>query len=92
MKNSEKCDQNATEMRPSFISDHSGGANKMVDVRGKDNNVSTNIDLEAWEPCEECRCREMAYAWIRIGRLYCGYCGRPLTPEARAMLEKRLRG
>lgn len=31
MKNSEKCDHNATEMRPSFISDHFGGANKMVD-------------------------------------------------------------
>ena len=125
-----KCDQNATEMRPSFISDHSGGANKMVDVRGKDNNVSTNIDLEALEPCEVCNGKKTLYQHTNSTKLFmntfgeastlvtecmacppyadccmkgisansafkinfCPECGRPLTPEARAMLEKRLRG
>lgn len=100
--------------------DHFAGANKMVDVCGKDNNVSTNIDLEAWEPCKLCgrlgevdpcykdgcfkenapkcdfRCDKFldwrADKRRLDGAMFCPKCGRPLTPEARAMLEKRLRG
>lgn len=67
---------------------HSGGSNKMVDhVAEVGKMVSANIDLEAWEPCAVCN--RPAYL---MGDHYCPHCGRPLTPEARAMLEKRLRG
>lgn len=72
-----------------------------------------HIDLEAWEPCENCnpRCAICANygGWDRYGKPkicedckslsnfiaddeFCSYCGRPLTPKARAELEKRLRG
>lgn len=73
-----------------------------------------HIDLEAWEPCgETCRnncatCEHNAdelfsdadyckdchrYSkWESSIHKYCERCGRPRTPEARAMLEKRLRG
>lgn len=186
-RDAEKCDHNATEMRPSFISDHSGGANKMVDHvsdagkmvdhipdttkmmpltleqlrqmdgkpvwvqnleepeksqwrlchwdRGKylvlqgiyvqgyleeDYGESwiayayppAHIDLEAWEPCESCiscdNCRNQkdydpyegtygecgqCYGYAHFDPCnFCHECGKPLTPEARAMLEKRLRG
>lgn len=170
MKNSEKHDQNATEMRPSFISDHSGGVNKMVDHVAEVGNMAqltieqmrdmggkpywhvglrkdskpphwaimdpmiakniddyfygerwiayayppAHIDLEAWEPCGEmCRnncatcdhnadelfgdadyCKDChRYSkWESSIHKYCERCDRPRTPEARAMLEKRLRG
>ena len=181
----EKCDHNATEMRPSFISDHSGGANKMVDHVDEVGNMApltleqlrqmdgkpvwvqnleepeksqwrlchwdrgkylvlqgisvqgyleedygeawlayayqpARIDREAWEPCELCgrlgevdpcykdgcfkenapkcdfRCGKFldyrADKRRLDGAMFCPKCGRPLTPEARAMLEKRLRG
>lgn len=72
-----------------------------------------HIDLEAWEPCENCnpKCAICANCggWDRYGKPkicedcksfsnfiaddeFCSYCGRPLTPKARAELEKRLRG
>lgn len=46
-----------------------------------------HIDLEDWEPCAVCN--RPAYL---MGDHYCPHCGRPLTQEARAMLEKRFRG
>lgn len=73
--------------------------------------LPAQIDLEAWEPCQECEkrnCDNCLYSeylrnmepckscynakeWKPISR-FCGECGRPLTTEARAMMEKRLRG
>ena len=41
-----------------------------------------------FEPCRSC---ENASRWKPMQN-FCGECGRPLTEEARAMLEKRLRG
>lgn len=46
-----------------------------------------HIDREAWEPCDFCRGDKEKY-----GLKYCQNCGRPLTEEAWAELEKRLRG
>lgn len=66
-----------------------------------------HIDRAAWEePCELCgtlndeiMCqfsKYTAYDQSTTSRYtsakFCPECGRPLTPEARAMLEKRLRG
>lgn len=62
--------------------------------------------LDSWEPCELCRscenCKNIGYAHMVClncheyskfaPRNFCHECGRPLTPEARTMLEKRLRG
>lgn len=159
-----KCDQ----MRPSFISDHSGGVNKMVDhvaevgnmaqltleqlrqmdgkpaywpedeswgiiavdsvgkwagipfFRGRWQGVNfeydieargmevyayppAHIDLEAWtaewadnDESEEmmCKCSKcgypVSYFWGKTG--FCPGCGKAMTPEAWAILEKRLRG
>lgn len=179
----EKCDHNATEMRPSFISDHSGGANKMVDHVAEVGNMAqltieqmrdmggkpywhvglrkdsepphwaimdpmiakniddyfygerwiayayppAHIDMEAWTPCEYCKDRHLEKVHVKtcgngdmgisaeVGRVnreektgivilqgfaaagyvefdFCPFCGRPQTSEARALLEKRLRG
>lgn len=81
-----------------------------TNVGGKDINVPTNINLDAWEPCDECRnkcCFNCLYDNLSLQsepcnscdgdkwetkHLFCPNCGRPLTPEARTMLEKRLRG
>lgn len=66
------------------------------------------IDREAWKPCECCNGAKYVYGQASAvvpngdkGQIekevegdfdYCPECGRPLTPEAWAMLEKRLRG
>lgn len=101
-----------------------------TNVGGKDINVSTSINLDAWEPCEYCNGERMPYQHTRSTKLFidtfgsartlvtecngcppyakccmkdisvnsafpinfCPNCGRPLTDEARDMLEKRLRG
>ena len=68
----------------------------------------THIDREAWEPCEYCGGAKYVYGHASAvvpngdkGQIetevegdfdYCPECGRPLTPEAWAMLEKRLMG
>lgn len=44
--------------------------------------------LSSIEPCKSCY---NAKQWKPMQR-FCGECGRPLTPEAWAELEKRLRG
>lgn len=161
----EKYDHNAAEMRPNFISDHSGGTNKMVDHVAEVGNMApltleqlrqmdgkpawivpvgdedwkphwevmkyrrfsadsktergkmyflyedsyglrwlaydyppAHIDLEAWKECPWCKA-EYTIIDDDFGQpvhpnmvKFCWSCGRPLTPEARAMLEKRLRG
>lgn len=46
-----------------------------------------HIDREAWEPCELCEKQRKVF-----NEDFCGNCGRPLTQEAWAELEKRLRG
>lgn len=67
-----------------------------------------HIDREAWEPCEYCNGAKYVYGQASAvvpngdkGQIekevegdfdYCPECGRPLTPEAWDMLEKRLRG
>ena len=67
-----------------------------------------HIDREAWEPCADCKsCVSCEFSMIPYGekpctlcrrkskfkpRNFCNSCGRPLTEEAWAILEKRLRG
>lgn len=69
---------------------------------------TAHIDREAWKPCECCNGAKYVYGQASAvvpngdkGQIekevegdfdYCPECGRPLTPEAWAMLEKRLRG
>lgn len=48
---------------------------------------TSHIDREAWEPCPECGPNRLI-----MGDKYCCECGRPLTEEAWAELEKRVRG
>ena len=67
-----------------------------------------HIDQEAWEPCECCKDAHEIHGWaLSVQKSkdgtrcmtnfegafkHCPECGRPLTPEAWAELEKRLRG
>lgn len=69
-------------------------------------NHPAHIDREAWEPCGVCGkadgvitaryCTEDAQGLTitnhNVKSVFCPKCGRPLTPDAWAMLEKRLRG
>ena len=50
------------------------------------------IDREKWEPCKICGIRGMAEALILKREMFCAYCGRPLTEEAWAELERRFFG
>lgn len=66
----------------------------------------SHIDREAWEPCKACsdeysqkissyleRFHGCATSTVRVVNTdFCPRCGRPLTEEGWAMLEKRLRG
>ncbi len=154
MKNSEKCDHNATKMRPSFISgdpltmeqlrqmdkkpvslvfdfelepmtalvecvedadcviltNNLGGRSKFYSYEElRESGIKAyayppaHIDLEAWmaewvdnDESEEmmCKCSKcgypVSYFWGKTG--FCPGCGKAMTPEAQAMLEKRLRG
>lgn len=49
-----------------------------------------HIDREKWEPCVVCSVRHRD--WREYQYEYCPYCGRPLTDQTWAELEKRLRG
>lgn len=67
-----------------------------------------HIDREAWKPCADCKsCVSCEYSMVPYGekpctvcrrknkfkpRKFCNSCGKPLTEEAWAELEKRLRG
>ena len=44
-----------------------------------------HIDREKWEPCKWCE-----ISWLVMGEKYCPSCGRPLTDEAWAELERRV--
>lgn len=48
------------------------------------------IDRYAWEPCKICGIRGMAESLILKREKFCAYCGRPLTDEAWAELERRV--
>ena len=68
-----------------------------TNVGGKDSNVPTSIDREEWKKCPWCK-SEYTVIDDDFGQpvhpkmiKFCWKCGRPLTPEAWAMLEKRLR-
>lgn len=47
----------------------------------------THIDREKWGPCKWCE-----ISWLVMGEKYCCSCGRPLTDEAWAELERRFFG
>ena len=51
---------------------------------------TANINREAWEPCAVCSISHKH--WAERQYSYCPYCDRPLTEEAWAELEKRVRG
>lgn len=53
---------------------------------------TAHIDLDKWEPCKICGIRGMAEALILKREMFCAYCGRPLTEEAWAELERRFFG
>lgn len=75
-----------------------------TNVGGKDNNVFTKIDKEACETCKICECERIIFRATSVinspagmtdmggPARFCPLCGRPLTPEAWAELEKRLMG
>lgn len=82
-----------------------GGTVQYNSYNGTWSGNAAHIDLEAWE-CPLCESNkvisyrawedEEAYnegeTFIQGGAMFCPYCGKLRTPEARAMLEKRLRG
>ena len=51
-----------------------------------------HIDREKWGPCKICGIRGVAEALILKRERFCAYCGRPLTEEAWAELERRCLG
>lgn len=51
-----------------------------------------HIDREKWEPCKICGIRGLAEALILKRERFCAHCGRPLTEEAWADLERRVCG
>lgn len=53
---------------------------------------TAHIDREKWEPCKICGIRGMAEALILKRERFCAHCGRPLTEEAWAELERRCLG
>lgn len=58
----------------------------------KVNGIARKIDREKWEPCKICGIRGMAEALILKRERFCAHCGRPLTEEAWAELERRVFG
>lgn len=50
------------------------------------------LDSSRWEGCGECRSTVISQKMVGLGRRYCLYCGRPLTEEAWAELERRING
>lgn len=50
----------------------------------------TPLDRSRWEGCNECENLVISRKMVGIGRRYCPYCGRPLTEEAWAELERRI--
>ena len=53
---------------------------------------NVHINSSAWKPCFNCKDEGALAKKIKCWPSYCPLCGRPLTKEARAELEKRLRG
>lgn len=72
----------------------------------KVNGIARKIDREAWEPCEKCNtcwtCKLALNEFVREPCMSCGafknhkslnfcpWCGRPLTEEAWAEMERRI--
>lgn len=45
-----------------------------------------------WEGCEHCRDKNLRMMWFLQSKRYCSRCGKPLTEEAWAELERRIGG
>jgi uncharacterized paraquat-inducible protein A len=63
-----------------------------IESRPIDAKTLSDIDREKWEPCLNCQDIEKLAKHIKCWPSYCPACGRPLTDQAWAELEKRLRG
>ena len=51
---------------------------------------AAHIDRDKWGPCKICGIRGMTEALILKRERFCAHCGRPLTEEAWAELERRV--
>lgn len=52
----------------------------------------TTLDRNRWEGCWSCNDPKVRNLGLRHGREYCPRCGKPLTEEAWAELERRING
>lgn len=50
------------------------------------------LDRSRWEGCDSCGNQKIKQIMLDRGRKYCSVCGRPLTEEAWAELERRING
>lgn len=50
------------------------------------------LDRNRWEGCVNCATTRSKQARKNLGYQYCEHCGRPLTEEALAELERRING
>ena len=62
-----------------------------IESRPIDAKTLSDIDREKWEPCVNCKAIEKLAKHIKYCPSYCPVCGRPITDQAWAELEKRLR-
>ena len=92
-----RSNEDQTRSNEGALQDHTGDAADMM--------TPAHIDREAWEPCELCEkfdeiiCQfskrteyDQSITSKYVEARFCPKCGRPLTPEAWAELEKRVRG
>lgn len=50
------------------------------------------LDRSRWEGCDYCENQKIGEVMITNRRKYCSICGRPITEEAWAELERRIGG
>lgn len=62
-----------------------------VETRGLKLYTYKPVGFEKWR-CGICEVPTHWMEWSEAGYDYCPYCGRPLTPAAQELLERRLRG